>query len=71
MYQRGYRISNINLYKSDSVNFVVDKENKAIKELTGENRIIIREAPEEACVGVLKAAFCAKRKKISLGRLLK
>lgn len=30
MYQRGYRISNINLYKSDSVNFVVDKENKCL-----------------------------------------
>ena len=31
MYQRGYKISNINLYKSDSVNFVVDKENKLLK----------------------------------------
>ena len=30
MYQRGYKISNINLYKSDSVNFVVDKENKCL-----------------------------------------
>ncbi|MCQ2087425.1 MAG: PolC-type DNA polymerase III [Bacilli bacterium] len=30
MYQRGYKISNINLYKSDSVNFVVDRENKCL-----------------------------------------
>ena len=30
MVQRGYKFENINLYKSDSKNFVVDKENKAL-----------------------------------------
>ena len=30
MLQRGYQFSNINLYKSDPVNFVVDHENKAL-----------------------------------------
>lgn len=30
MYERGYSISNINLYKSDATNFVVDEENNAI-----------------------------------------
>ena len=59
-------------YDEDTIDLLLlGKESKVIKELTGENRIIIREAPEEACAGVLKAAFCAKRKKISLARLLK
>jgi len=30
MYQRGYKIGNIDLYKSDAVNFVVDKDNKCL-----------------------------------------
>lgn len=30
MVERGYRFSNIDLYRSDSVNFVVDHENKAL-----------------------------------------
>ena len=30
MLQRGYKFSNINLYKSDPVNFVVDHENKSL-----------------------------------------
>lgn len=30
MYERGYSISNINLYKSDATNFVVDEKNKCI-----------------------------------------
>lgn len=30
MTQRGFKFTNINLYKSDSTNFVVDKENKAL-----------------------------------------
>ncbi len=30
MYQRGFKISNLDLYKSDATNFVVDKENGAL-----------------------------------------
>ena len=59
-------------YDEDEIALLLlGKESKAIKELTGENKIFIREAPKEACVGLLKACFYAKRKKISLARLLK
>ena len=30
MYERGYRITNIDLYKSDATKFVVDEKNNAI-----------------------------------------
>jgi DNA polymerase-3 subunit alpha (Gram-positive type) len=30
MVQRGYKFSNIDLYKSDAVNFVIDHENKSL-----------------------------------------
>ena len=59
-------------YDEDEIDLLLlGKESKTIKDLTGEYKIFIREVPMEACVGLLKAAFCAKRKKISLGRLLK
>lgn len=59
-------------YDEDEIDLLLlGKESKTIKELTGENKIFIREVPMEACVGALKVAFYAKRKKISLGRLLK
>ena len=59
-------------YDEDEIDLLLlGKESKTIKELTGENKIFIREVPMEACVGLLKACFYAKRKKISLARLLK
>ena len=54
MVQRGYKFENINLYKSDPLNFVVDKENNAlippfitIDGLGESNAITVKEAREE------------------------
>ncbi len=54
MVQRGYKFENIDLYKSDPLNFVVDKENKAlippfitIDGLGESNAITVKEAREQ------------------------
>ncbi len=54
MLQRGYKFSNINLYKSDPLNFVVDKENNClippfvtIDGLGENNAVTVKEAREQ------------------------
>lgn len=46
-------------------------QNRVIKELDENPSIVVREASKEECFGLVKAAFYAKRNKISLARLIK
>ena len=64
------KVWEIQVEEDNWILLIMGKSNRKIKEIKEPIKMYVGEVSEKQCTGLMKAAFYAKRNKISLGRLL-